>query len=206
MSSDGTNYLNDTSAFARELDFITIMVSPNFQAYSSIYYSPTFITLTCFCQAYDVYGPSFSKLAGPNAPLSEACSEPNFRYSAAQAIRQWISTGTPAHKLLLGLPAYGYGYTTLSNNLSATTLSGKPNLTSLFFQPTDSVVPPAGQTADPGGEKDACGNKTVAGGQWLFKELSQTGKLSTDGHSGLGGYQRHYDNCTHTVSHLRLRD
>ncbi|KAH9813273.1 family 18 glycoside hydrolase [Melampsora americana] len=173
MSSDGTNYLNDTSAFSRELDFLTIM-------------------------AYDLYGPSFSQVAGPNAPLFDTCSEPNFRYSVSQAIKQWTSTGTPARKLILGLPAYGYGYTTLSNKLAPTNFSGKSGVTSQLFQPSSPTVPPAGKTADVGGSKDVCGNITKAGGQWLFKELSQTGKLSTDGQKGLQGYERHYDNCTHT--------
>ncbi|KAG0152022.1 hypothetical protein CROQUDRAFT_36037 [Cronartium quercuum f. sp. fusiforme G11] len=173
MSSDGIHYLNDTSAFSRELDFITIM-------------------------AYDIYGPSFSKVAGPNAPLFDDCSEPKFRYSVSQAIKQWTSTGTPAKKILLGVPAYGYGYTTLSDRLTPTNFSGKAGVTSQLFQPTSSVVPAAGQTADPGGGKDVCGNPIKAGGQWLFKELAQTGKLSADGHSGLGGYERLYDNCTHT--------
>ncbi|KAI9618165.1 hypothetical protein H4Q26_012510 [Puccinia striiformis f. sp. tritici PST-130] len=31
--------------------------------------------------------------------------------SVAQAIKQWTSTGVPAHQLLLGIPSYGYGYT-----------------------------------------------------------------------------------------------
>jgi hypothetical protein len=75
-------------------------------------------------------------------------------------------------------------------------------VTSLLFQPHADTVPESGKTAGQAGGTDACGNPNVAGGQWLFKELSETGKLSNDQQKGLNGYRRIYDNCTHTVSAL----
>ncbi|PLW32581.1 hypothetical protein PCANC_17265 [Puccinia coronata f. sp. avenae] len=173
MSPDGQNYLSDVSEFAKVLNFFTIM-------------------------AYDVYGSSFSKLAGPNSPLYSTCSEPTKRYSVAQTIKQWTSTGIPSRQLLLGIPSYGYAYTLLSSKITPSHLSGQPGVTSLLFQPHADTVPESGKTAGQAGGTDACGNPNVAGGQWLFKELSETGKLSNDQQKGLNGYRRIYDNCTHT--------
>ncbi|PLW19911.1 hypothetical protein PCASD_13837 [Puccinia coronata f. sp. avenae] len=173
MSPDGQNYLSDVSEFAKVLNFFTIM-------------------------AYDVYGSSFSKLAGPNSPLYSTCSEPTKKFSVAQTIKQWTSTGIPSRQLLLGIPSYGYAYTLLSSKITPSHLSGQPGVTSLLFQPHADTVPESGKTAGQAGGTDACGNPNVAGGQWLFKELSETGKLSNDQQKGLNGYRRIYDNCTHT--------
>lgn len=173
MSSDGKSYVKDVSAFAKVLNFFTIM-------------------------AYDVYSPNSSQFAGPNSPLFNTCSDPSQKYSVAQAIRQWTSTGVPSHQLLLGIPAYGYGYTLKKNKIVPTHFSGKPGVTSKLFQPHTGIAPPAGKTADGGTGKDVCGNPDVAGGQWLFKELIETGKLSKNQKKGLNGYVRHYDHCTHT--------
>lgn len=173
MSSDGNTYLSDVREYAKALNFFTIM-------------------------AYDVYGSSFSKLAGPNSPLYSTCSEPGHKYSVAQAIKQWTSTGVPARQLLLGIPSYGYGYTLTSPKIAPTHFSGKAGVTSQLFQPRAQAVPPGGKTAGEATSNDACGNPNVAGGQWLFRELAETHKLSSDQQKGLNGYQRIYDNCTHT--------
>ncbi|KAI7961447.1 hypothetical protein MJO28_001936 [Puccinia striiformis f. sp. tritici] len=173
MSPDGKTYLTDVSEFAKVLNFFTIM-------------------------AYDVYVSSLSKVAGPNSPLFSTCSEPTQKFSVAQAIKQWTSTGVPAHQLLLGIPSYGYGYTLSSNKIVPSQFSGKPGVTSQLFQPRVKTVPASGKTAGVATGADVCGIPNVAGGQWLFKELSETGKLSKNQKEGLNGYERHYDNCTHT--------
>ncbi|KAA1097784.1 hypothetical protein PGT21_019821 [Puccinia graminis f. sp. tritici] len=173
MSADGKNYLTDVSAYAKVLNFFTIM-------------------------AYDVYVSSISKVAGPNSPLYSTCSEPTQRYSVAQAIKQWTTTGVPAHQLLLGIPAYGYGYTLKNNRIIPSHFSGKSGVTSQLFQPRTNSTPSGGKTAGEPSGNDVCGVPNVAGGQWLFKELAETGKLSKDQKEGLNGYERHYDNCTHT--------
>ncbi|MBW0460451.1 hypothetical protein O181_000166 [Austropuccinia psidii MF-1] len=173
MSADGKNALKDVSGFGKVLDFVTIM-------------------------AYDTYVPSAFKVAGPNAPLFDTCSEPTQKFSVAQAIELWTHTGFPAKKLVLGFPAYAYGYTLNNSELKPTTFSGNPNQSSLFFQPAVGVAPPAGKTAGTAEGKDLCGNPNVAGGQWLFRELIETGKLSKNGQKGAGGYERYYDSCTST--------
>ncbi|MBW0470233.1 hypothetical protein O181_009948 [Austropuccinia psidii MF-1] len=179
MSSDGKNFLKDVRGFGKVLDFVTIM-------------------------AYDTYVPGVSTLAGPNAPLFDTCSELTQKFSVARAVRHWIRTGIPAHKLVLGFPSYGYGYTLNKTELEPTVFSGNASKTSLLFQPAVGVAPPAGKTSDTAEGTDLCGNPNVSGGQWLFRELIETGKLSANQQKGEGGYERHYDCCTRTVSCLEL--
>ncbi|KAI8449339.1 hypothetical protein BY996DRAFT_8689916 [Phakopsora pachyrhizi] len=82
-------------------------------------------------------------------------------------------------------------YTLKSNKLTETKFSGDSKKTSHLFQSTTGVPPKAGKTADVGGDKDACGNVNPPGGQWLFKELSGTKKLTSNAKKGLGGFERH---------------
>ncbi|CAH7669873.1 hypothetical protein PPACK8108_LOCUS4528 [Phakopsora pachyrhizi] len=76
--------------------------------------------------------------------------------------------------------------------------TGDSKKTSHLFQSTTGVPPKAGKTANVGGDKDACGNVNPPGGQWLFKELSGTKKLTSNAKKGLGGFERHYNSCTQT--------
>ncbi|KAI8445250.1 hypothetical protein BY996DRAFT_6424404 [Phakopsora pachyrhizi] len=129
---------------------------------------------------------SSSKIAGPNAPLFSTCSDPASKFSALQAVKHWISTGITAKKLILGIPSHSYAYTLKSNKLTETKFSGDSKKTSHLFQSTTGVPPKAGKTANVGGDKDACGNVDPPSGQWLFKELSGTKKLTSDAKKGLG--------------------
>ncbi|CAH7675143.1 glycosyl hydrolases family 18-domain-containing protein [Phakopsora pachyrhizi] len=143
---------------------------------------------------------SSSKIAGPNAPLFSTCSDPASKFSALQAVKHWISTGIPAKKLILGIPSYGYAYTLKSKKFTETKFSGDSKKTSHLLQSTTGVPPKAGKTADVEGDKDACGNVNPPGGQWLFKKLSGTKKLTSNAKKGLGGFERHYNSCTKTIS------
>ncbi|KAG0146200.1 hypothetical protein CROQUDRAFT_133275 [Cronartium quercuum f. sp. fusiforme G11] len=158
MGSDG-QFLANTRAFSDVLDHLTIM-------------------------AYDAYvSGAGNTIAGPTAPLYHTCSDPQNRISVSSAIEGWIKTGFNPSKILLGLPAYGYGYTLLGDSLKPTHFSST-NKTSLLFQaasPTSQGGPSAG-----------------GGGQWLYQELHKNNKLSEDSTKGTSGYQRQYDNCTHT--------
>ncbi|CAH7690668.1 glycosyl hydrolases family 18-domain-containing protein [Phakopsora pachyrhizi] len=149
---------------------------------------------------------SSSEIAGPNAPLFSTCSDPASKFSSLQAVKHWISTGIPAKKLILGIPSYSYAYTLKSNKLTETKFSGDSKKTSHLFQSTTGVPPKAGKTANVGGDKDACGNVNSPGGQWLFKELSGTKKLTSNAKKGLGGFERHYNSCTQTVLDIFLRN
>ena len=76
--------LEDVSGFAKVLDFISVM-------------------------NYDLSGPGFNTLAGPNAPLRDGCS-PHQKGSATSAIRDWNKAGIPYDQLVLGVPAYGHSF------------------------------------------------------------------------------------------------
>lgn len=166
-------YLKDHAPYAKFLDFITIM-------------------------AYDLYGPTSTPLFGPNAPLFETCNDPETKFSVSQAIQAWTSTGFPASQILLGIPSYGYQYQLESSSLNPTHFSGQPNLTSLFFGKIDKSKQAQGLKTGPV-SPGSCGSPTDDG-NFLFKDLITCGFLSQDGLTGLRGFQRHYDHCTHTVS------
>ncbi|KAH9463873.1 hypothetical protein Pst134EA_015953 [Puccinia striiformis f. sp. tritici] len=170
MGPDGS-YLIDHKPYAEVLDFITIM-------------------------AYDLYSPSSTDLAGPNAPLFETCNDPTVKVSVAKAIQTWTSTGFPASKILLGLPAYGYKYTMLTSELTPTKFSGQDNLTSLYFSKIDKSVQVPAPNATAAGPT-TCGGEEE-GHTWLFKDLVNCGLITPDGSQGLKGYTRYYDHCSRT--------
>ncbi|KAG0149598.1 hypothetical protein CROQUDRAFT_39529 [Cronartium quercuum f. sp. fusiforme G11] len=170
MGPDG-EYLKDHKPYAKFLDFITIM-------------------------AYDLYGPSSTPVVGPNAPLLDTCNDPGEKFSVAQAIESWTSTGFPASQILLGIPSYGYQYQMDNSKLNVTNFSGKSGETSLFFGSIDKSK--QGKGSKSGQQvRSGCGSPTE-GGNFVFKDLVTCGFLSSDGKTGLGGFERHYDNCTHT--------
>jgi len=171
MSSDGENYLKDVKGFGKVIDFFTIM-------------------------AYDVYTSS-SKIAGPNAPLFDTCSDPTQKFSVSRAIKHWTSTGIPANQIVLGLPSYGHSFTLSSSKLSPTKFSGKQE--SLLFQTATGIVPSSAEDGNGGdGGTDPCGNPNGPSGSWTFKELLKNNILSENGLKGKGDYKRHYDNCAQT--------
>lgn len=169
MGADG-NYLKDHKPFSDYLDFITIM-------------------------AYDLYSPSSTELAGPNAPLFDTCNDPSVKFSASQAVETWTSTGFPASKILLGLPAYGYQYTMLSSDLQYTNFSGNTSLTSLFFSKFDKGV--QAPTDVKTGSASTCDGE-ADGHTFHYKDLVNCGLLDKDGVHGLKGFTRHYDKCSKT--------
>ncbi|KAI0707541.1 glycoside hydrolase superfamily [Cerioporus squamosus] len=85
----------DMSEFASVLDFVVIM-------------------------NYDRFG-SWSPTAGPNAPLDDSCvANATLRQgSAVSSVKAWTDAGFPAHKLVLGVPAYGHGFPVSASNATA---------------------------------------------------------------------------------------
>ncbi|KAH9822235.1 family 18 glycoside hydrolase [Melampsora americana] len=137
-----------------------------------------FITI----MAYDLAGPSRTPIVVPNAPLFDTCNDPEVKFSASQ--------------IILGIPSYGYQYQLEDSKLNVTHFSSKAGQTSLFFGSIDQTK--QGKGSDPDQESpERCGSP-YEGGKFLFKDLMTCGLLSSDGETGLNGFQRHYDNCTHT--------
>ncbi|KAF8721973.1 hypothetical protein AX14_010033 [Amanita brunnescens Koide BX004] len=90
LGQDG-NPLNDVSAYAKIINYVSIM-------------------------NYDVFGASANP--GPNSPLGNPCGTSQQPDATAQAaLDQWLHAGMPANKLLLGLPLYGYVSKSISEKL-----------------------------------------------------------------------------------------
>jgi len=62
---------------------------------------------------YDVWSPFSNPTTGPVGPLDDSCVadlSTQALGSAVSALQTWIDAGFPKEKILLGVPAYGYGY------------------------------------------------------------------------------------------------
>ncbi|GAT66783.1 glycosyl hydrolase [Planomonospora sphaerica] len=62
-------------------------------------------------QGYDLQGP-WEKVTGHNGNLFTDRRDPHeFTYSVDQTVRDYLSRGAPARKIVVGVPAYGQGWT-----------------------------------------------------------------------------------------------
>lgn len=91
MGSDG-KFISNLKPYADLLDYITIM-------------------------AYDFYASSFSSSTGPNSPFNSCTSSGG---SVKLAVSNWIDSGFPACKILLGIGTYSHVFKTSSNKLVKT--------------------------------------------------------------------------------------
>jgi len=76
----------DLAALSAQLDFINMMT-------------------------YDFHGRWVKNKTGHNAPLFANPNDANPRYNVDGAVQGYLSAGVPSDKLVLGIPAYGYGWT-----------------------------------------------------------------------------------------------
>ncbi|KAK1222182.1 hypothetical protein PQX77_014980 [Marasmius sp. AFHP31] len=160
------NPSTDLTAFGKPLDFVSIM-------------------------NYDVWG-GWSTAVGPNGPLNDTCATPaNQQGSGVWAVSKWSQAGIPINKLVLGLPAYGRGYSVKKadayKNGSATELAEYP--------PFNATNRPNGDRwDDPAGEVDACGVTNPAGSIFNFWGLIENGYLKKDGKPGKLPHR--FDECS----------
>ncbi|GAA94376.1 glycoside hydrolase family 18 protein [Mixia osmundae IAM 14324] len=168
--TDGTTYTKDLSVLAANLDFISLM-------------------------NYDVYGP-WTATSGPNGPLASTCAtDEGAGASAIDGVARWVSYGFKKSQIVLGAPAYGYVYATAKGGLVSTrTVSGS---SSKLYQKVIAAAPQGSASDDKPG-KDICGNQQGYGAVWNYDALITTGKLSKDGTTGLGDYERYWDSCSST--------
>ncbi len=59
---------------------------------------------------YDFYGRWNATQTGHNAPLFASTTAPDTRYNANGAVTGYLAAGVPSTKIVLGVPAYGYGW------------------------------------------------------------------------------------------------
>ncbi|GAA4221715.1 GH18 family chitinase [Streptosporangium album] len=89
-------------------------------------------------QGYDLHG-SWENRTGHNANLLTDRRDPNpVKYSVDQTVRDYLSRGAPARKLVVGVPAYGQGWTGVTggrNGLYGTWAAGSDDYKNLVNKP-----------------------------------------------------------------------
>ncbi|EIW83531.1 glycoside hydrolase family 18 protein, partial [Coniophora puteana RWD-64-598 SS2] len=140
---------------------------------------------------YGVWGP-WSASVGPNVPLNDTCMDDQ-EGSAVSAVAVWMEAGMPAHKIVLGVAAYGHSYSV--NHTSV--FGSRKNLSLVPYPAFNASNPPAGDKWDDPGSVDECGIYEDPSGDWDFWGLIDGGFLDKQGKPLDGIYYR-YDECTHT--------
>ena len=165
--------ISDASGFAKQLNWIEVM-------------------------NYDVFGPSFSTVTGPNAPLDDSCS-PYPEGSAMSAVKAWTKAGFPANQIVLGVPSYGHSFSVPRS--TAVSSSNQLQIYTSF----DKDNTPQGDAWDyvPPGSVDQCGQPEGPNGIFNFWALVGYGYLNSDG-SVASGMLSTFDQCSQTVSTIRF--
>ena len=165
--------ISDASGFAKQLNWIEVM-------------------------NYDVFGPSFSTVTGPNAPLDDSCS-PYPEGSAMSAVKAWTKAGFSANQIVLGVPSYGHSFSVPRS--TAVSSSNQLQIYTSF----DKDNTPQGDAWDyvPPGSVDQCGQPEGPNGIFNFWALVGYGYLNSDG-SVASGMLSTFDQCSQTVSTIRF--
>ena len=140
---------------------------------------------------YDVWG-SFSSTTGPVGPLNDTCvAKPSEAAgSAVSAVKAWTAAGFPKNQIVLGVPAYGYGYMVDS---SSAFQSGSTTKLVDSYRP---FTRPASQGSP---SVDECGNNEPASAVYGFGTLYTMGLLDCDGLPA-HGLPNYFDTCAMAVS------
>ncbi|KAM0211741.1 hypothetical protein ACHAQD_010151 [Fusarium lateritium] len=140
---------------------------------------------------YDLFG-AWSPTAGPNAPLSRSCDPRNNQGAGDEGVAQWISAGMPASQLVLGVPAYGHGFSV--NQTSAYGSNHKLNL----YPAQNSTDRFQGSSWDTDPLIDDCGNPSPPGGTYPFWSMITEAKFLDVYGNPAPGISHTWDNCSQT--------
>jgi chitinase len=155
------NPSTDVSAFAAAFDWISIM-------------------------NYDEFG-QWSKSAGPNAALDDACAPAEAQQgSAMSAVAAWTTAGIPASQLVLGVASYGHAF-------NVSTAAALPSASQLALYPAFSPWALAAGEVAP----TECGAPTAKDVQYTFAQLVQDGFLTSTG-TAASGIAATFDTCSQT--------
>ncbi|CAE6472313.1 hypothetical protein ACGC1H_004112 [Rhizoctonia solani] len=145
---------------------------------------------------YDVWGP-WSDTTGPNAPLNDTCAvDPAQKVgSAVSAVEAWTKAGFPLDQLVLGVAAYGHGFSVApADALNNTILNPYSVFNKSFTPPGD-----AWSDTSANGTLDVCGNPQAADGSYTFWGLIEGGFLNENGTANTAqGIVYKYDECSQT--------
>ncbi|KAK7060515.1 hypothetical protein VNI00_001280 [Paramarasmius palmivorus] len=161
--------MKDVSTFVPWLNWITLM---NYDTWGGTFRDSSSVQRADF----DVG----SSPPGPNAPLWDACgnsTQPGA--SAAGGYSAWTKAGFPAHKLVLGLPNYGYIISSTASRLCARE-EEEPN--------QDTLV------------SSGAVKLTGDGGQVSVRDMLKQGALRSQRSKlvAAGGFTRFWDECSGT--------
>jgi len=139
---------------------------------------------------YDVWGP-WSPTTGPVGPLDDSCvPSTQAEGSAVSALKAWTDAGLPKNQIVLGVPAYGYGY--LVNTTSAFKSGSKTELAGSYVP----YVKPATTGAS---SVDVCGITEPASSIYDFSAIVATGLLDCSGLPN-HGVPNYFDTCSQSPS------
>ncbi|KAK7049968.1 hypothetical protein VNI00_005399 [Paramarasmius palmivorus] len=142
--------------------------------------------------AYDIWGP-WSSAVGPNAPLNDTCAAPaNQQGSVVSAVKAWSDAGMPLDKIVVGIGAYGHGFTVKKDDAfekGSTTKLAK-------YPPFDNANRPNGDKWDDKAGADICGNNNPPGGIFTFWGMVDNGYLNEDGTPKV---PYRFDDCSKTA-------
>ncbi|CAE6390033.1 unnamed protein product [Rhizoctonia solani] len=145
---------------------------------------------------YDVWGP-WSDTSGPNAPLNDTCAVNATQKigSAVSAVEAWTKAGFPVDQLVLGVGAYGHGFSVApADALNNTILNPYSPFNKSFTPPGDAWSDTAAN-----GTLDVCGNPQAADGSYTFWGLIEGGFLNENGTANTAqGITYKYDECSQT--------
>lgn len=119
--SDGTNYALLAAAIRAEFDAqsrvdgkryeITAATPAGYNAYEKIALSQLAAQLDFInLMTYDYHGRWDARRTGHNAPLFHTPTAPDARFNVDSTVRGYLAAGVPSQKIVLGIPAYGYGW------------------------------------------------------------------------------------------------
>lgn len=161
---------------------------------------------------YDVYGATFSKVAGPNAPLDDSCAPTDQQTgSVTSALKQWTAAGFSSNQIMLGVASYGHGFRVPNSSIGndSQKLAQFPSLSE-----DQTILGTAEAPGDYGmsfcfifclqlscfpGQLDICGNTTGPGGVFEYGDMVKRGIIDSKG-NGVDGLLFQYDECSQTVS------
>ena len=144
--------------------------------------------------------------AGSSSPLNDTCAPAGARFgSAVSAVNAWTNAGMPPNKIVLGVPAYGHSYVTLTQSMKTSNASSSNVSNSLSFYPPYNAAATAehpGDKWDSNGGVDVCGVMQGPGGIYTYWGLVDEGFLQDDG-SVADGIEFRFDDCSQTVSRFQ---
>ncbi|KXJ93398.1 family 18 glycosyl hydrolase [Microdochium bolleyi] len=139
---------------------------------------------------YDIWGP-WLPTGGPASPLRRSCDSRNNQGSLEESVDKWIAAGMPANKLVMGVPAFGHGF---SVNVTSAFTDGKLNA----YPAQNASHRFQGGSWDTDPAIDLCGNANPPGGTYTFANLVTEAHFLNEEGTAEDGIDYGFDSCAMT--------